>query len=213
MKSMIEERDLLALNSLVKEQKLFWMSFSISLSILALSVYNILVLSHNYTLFAFHMSLLHLCSNAFVLPGEHFQAVMMGLEKQNYSDVSSCFLWQLFLLLSLKDTKQIKLHISCNGNFYIRLRNHVSECAIKLLAPFCKYNKKSVLQIVHFSVVSAFVLQVADAVLRDYIFVHLDDNIDKFNLLMLVSLVFASFQFFAQTDLFRLSADSIFNLV
>lgn len=33
---------------------------------------------------------------------------------------------------------------------------------------------------------SALLMQVADAVLRDYIFVHLDDNVDKFNLLMLV---------------------------
>lgn len=42
---------------------------------------------------------------------------------------------------------------------------------------------------IFFSSVDVFVLQVANAVLRDYIFVHLDDNIDKFNLLMSVSLV------------------------
>lgn len=57
MTSAIEEKDLLEHNSLVKEQKLFWMNFRIFLYVLALSVYNISVLSLNYTLFV-HISLL-----------------------------------------------------------------------------------------------------------------------------------------------------------
>lgn len=55
--------------------------------------------------------------------------------------------------------------------------------------PSCLHTYYIVHMRIFFSSVDVFVLQVANAVLRDYIFVHLDDNIDKFNLLMSVSLV------------------------
>lgn len=63
---------------------------------------------------------------------------------------------------------------------------------------------------ISFSSVDAFVLQVANAVLRDYIFVHLDDNIDKFNLLMSVSLVLSLLKIFVIQMLFRLYAIRFF---
>lgn len=63
MTSLTEEKDLLALNSLVKEQKLYWMNFRIFLCVLALSVCNILVLS-SIPLFV-HISLLNYLSERF----------------------------------------------------------------------------------------------------------------------------------------------------
>lgn len=46
-----------------------------------------------------------------------------------------------------------------------------------------KYTKKRYILLVSVF----FFLQIAEAVLEDYIFVHLNDNIDKFNLLMSVT--------------------------
>lgn len=38
-----------------------------------------------------------------------------------------------------------------------------------------------------------YIVKVAEAVLKDYIFVHLENNHDKFNLLMWVSILWLSF--------------------